>query len=313
MGQGIEGIPGRKSPPQMTDVSVSIVNYNAREYLDRCLTSLYRNIMRHSFEVIVVDNSSNDGSTDLVRGKFPAAKLIVNSSNFGFIKANNIGIKNSRGRYVMCLNNDTEVLDSSIDKLIDFMDSNPDAGVSGPKLLNSDGTLQMQCRRGFPTLSNSLFYFSGLNRLFPRSKLFGGYLLTYLDDKNTVEVDSLCGAAMIVRREVIDKIGLMDESYYMYGDDIDWCYRIKKAGWKVYYLPDSEIVHYGGRGGSRRQSYRNIFEFHRAMAVFYRKHYAKKGLFILNWPVYAGIWLKCAVELAKNLFRKDKYAGTKKP
>jgi len=297
----------------MTDVSVSIVNFNAKEYLDRCLTALYKSITRHSFEVIVVDNASNDGSADLVKLKFPSAKLIVNSSNLGFIKANNIGIKNSRGRYILCLNNDTEVLDGSIDKLIDFMDSNPDAGAAGPKLLNSDRTLQMQCRREFPTLSNSLFYFSGLNRFFPKNKLFGGYLLTYLDDKNTVEVDCLCGAAMIVRREAIEKVGLMDESYYMYGDDIDWCYRIKKAGWKIYYLPGAEIIHYGGRGGSRRQSYRNIFEFHRAMAVFYRKHYAKKGFFILNWLVYAGIWLKCAAELVKNVFRKEKYAGTKKP
>jgi hypothetical protein len=141
----------------------------------------------------------------------------------------------------------------------------------------------------------------------------GAYLLTYLDDKATVEVDSLCGAAMIVRREVIQKVGLMDESYFMYGDDIDWCYRIKQAGWKVYYLPEAEIIHYGGRGGSRRKSYRNIFEFHRAMAVFYGKHYAKRSLFLVNWTVFAGIWLKCAFELIRNLFRKEKYVGTKKP
>ncbi len=297
----------------MTDVSVSIVNYNAKDYLDRCLTSLYKSINSHSFDVIVIDNASYDGSSDLVKLKFPTVKLIINASNIGFIKANNIGVQNSKGRYVLCLNNDTEVLGDAIDKLIDFMDSNPDAGAAGPKLLNSDGTLQLQCRRGFPTLSNSLFYFSGLNRLFPKSELFGRYLLTYLDDKAASKVDSLCGAAMIVRREVIDKVGLMDESYYMYGDDIDWCFRIKKNGWKVYYLPDAEIVHYGGRGGSRRQSYRNIYEFHRAMAVFYGKHYAIKGLFLLNWPVYAGIWLKCGIELIRNLFRKEKYAGTKKP
>jgi hypothetical protein len=295
-----------------TDVSVSIVNYNAKEYLDRCLTSLYKSIKNHSFEVVVVDNFSSDGSSDLVRLKFPGVKLIQNTSNLGYTKANNIGIKRSTGKYVISLNSDTKVSGNAIDRLIEFMDSNPDAGAAGPKLLNSDGTLQMQCRRGFPTLINSLFYFSGLNRLFPKSKLLGGYLLTYLDDKNTVEVDSLCGAAMIVRRDVIDKVGLMDESYYMYGDDIDWCIRIKKAGWKIYYLPDAEIIHYGGIS-SRKRSYRSIFEFHRAMAVFYGKHYAKKRLFIFNWPVYAGIWLKCGLELAKNLLRKEKYAGTKKP
>lgn len=137
--------------------------------------------------------------------------------------------------------------------------------------------------------------------------------MSYLDDRSTVEVDSLCGAAMVVRREVLDRVGLMDETYFMYGDDIDWCYRIKQGGWKVYYLPVAEVIHYGGRGGSRRQSYRNIIEFHRAMAVFYRKHYSKERLFALNGLVYAGIWLKCGVELARNVFRKEKYVGSKKP
>ena len=298
----------------MTDVSVSIVNYNAKEYLDRCLKALYKSIKKHSFEVIVVDNASDDGSADLVKIKFPTAKLIINSSNLGFIKANNIGIQNSKGRYVLCLNNDTEVLDRSIDKLVAFMDSHPDAGAAGPKLLNSDGTLQMQCRRGFPTLSNSLFYFSGLNRLFPKSKLLGGYLLTYLDDKNMTEVDSLCGAAMIVRREVIDKVGLMDESYYMYGDDIDWCYRIKKTGWKVYYLPDAEIIHYGGRGGSRKQSFPEYLSNSTARWRCFTGNIMQTKVYSsVNWLVYCGIWLKCAFELAKNVFRKDKYAGTKKP
>ena len=137
--------------------------------------------------------------------------------------------------------------------------------------------------------------------------------MTYLNDISVSEVDSLCGAAMMVRREVIDNVGLMDESYIMYGDDIDWCYRIKKSGWKIYYVPEAEIIHYGGRGGSRNRSFRNIFEFHRAMKVFYIKHYSGECLFLVNWLVYAGIWLKCGVELVRNTFRKDKYVGTKKP
>jgi hypothetical protein len=249
----------------------------------------------------------------MVSQKYPEVKVIRNNSNLGFIKANNMGIKAASGRYVMSLNNDTKILGDAINKLIEFMDNNPNAGAVGPKLLNSDGSIQLQCRRGFPTLVNSLFYFSGLSRLFPKSRLMGGYLLTYIDDERTEEVDSLCGAAMVVRREVIEKVGLMDENYFMYGDDIDWCYRIKQAGWKVYYLPEAEMIHYGGRGGSRRQSYRNIFEFHRAMAVFYRKHYSKNHLFLLNWLVYSGIWLKCAMELIRNVFRKEKYVGSKKP
>jgi hypothetical protein len=297
----------------MPDVSISIVNYNARNYLDDCIRSITESIKRHSYEVIVVDNASFDSSANMVSQKYPEVKIIRNYSNLGFIKANNMGIKASSGRYIMSLNNDTKILGGTIDKLVEFMDNNPDAGAVGPKLLNSDSSVQLQARRGFPTPINSLFYFSGLSRLFPKSRLMGGYLLTYLDDKTAMEVDSLCGAAMVVRREVIDKVGLMDEGYFMYGDDIDWCYKIKQAGWKVYYLPEAEMIHYGGRGGSRRQSYRNIFEFHRAMAIFYWKHYSKNHLFMLNWLVYSGIWLKCAVELIRNVFRKEKYVGSKKP
>lgn len=296
----------------MVDVSISIVNYNAKDFLDNCIRSILGTVKKHSYEVIVVDNASSDGSHQIA-AKYPGIKYVQNASNLGFIKANNIGIKRSKGRYVLSLNNDTVIKDNAIDDLVDFMDKNPDAGAVGPKLLNSDGSIQLQARRGFPTPLNSFFYFSGLSRLFPKSRFMGGYLLSYLDDRSTVEVDSLCGAAMAVRREVIDRVGHMDESYFMYGDDIDWCYRVKQAGWKVFYLPEAEVIHFGGRGGSRRKSFRNIFEFHRAMAVFYRKHYSKDRLFALNGLVYVGIWLKCVVELTRNVFRKEKYVGTKKP
>jgi hypothetical protein len=213
----------------------------------------------------------------------------------------------------MSLNSDTVVLVGSIDKIIRFLDNNPYAGAAGPKLLNSDGSIQLQARRGFPTPLNSFFYFSGLSRLFPKNRLMGGYLLAYLDDEAAAEVDSLCGAAMIVRQEVISEVGLMDESYIMYGDDIDWCYRIKQAGWKIYYLPEAEIMHYGGRGGSSRRSYRNIVEFYRAMAVFYKKHYSEGNFFIMNWLIYSAIWLKFAISIFRNILRKEKFVGTKKP
>jgi len=297
----------------MPDVSFSITNYNTKDLLARCIDSVIKGVRGHSYEIIVVDDASGDGSAAMVRQKYPQIKVIENGTNKGYVISNNIGIRASGGRYVVSLNSDTLVLDGSIDRIIRFMDKNPDAGAAGPKLLNSDGSIQLQARRGFPAPLNSFFYFSGLSRLFPKNRFMGGYLLSYLDDRTTVEVDSLCGAAMVVRREVMSEVGLMDESFTMYGDDIDWCYRIKDAGWKVYYLPDAEIIHYGGRGGSRRKSYRNIFEFHRAMAVFYGKHYAKRSLFLVNWTVYAGIWLKCAFELTRNIFRKEKYVGSKKP
>jgi hypothetical protein len=297
----------------MPDVSFSITNYNTKDFLASCIDSVIQGVKGYSYEIIVVDDASSDGSADMVRKKYPQVKVIENEINKGYVKSNNIGIRASGGRYIMSLNSDTVVIDGSIEIIVKFLDNNPDTGAAGPKLLNSDGSIQLQARRGFPTPLNSFFYFSGLSRLFPENRAIGGYLLTYLDERIATEVDSLCGAAMAVRREVISEVGLMDESYIMYGDDIDWCYRIKQAGWKIYYLPEAEIIHFGGRGGSRRQSYRNIFEFHRAMAVFYGKHYSKGHLFLVNWIIYSGIWLKCAVELSRNFLRKEKYVGSKKP
>jgi hypothetical protein len=297
----------------MPDVSFSITNYNTKDLLGSCIDSVIKGVKGHSYEIIVVDDASSDGSAAMIREKYPQVKVIENEINKGYVRSNNIGIRASSGRYIMSLNSDTVVLVGSIDKIIRFLDNNPDAGAAGPKLLNSDGSIQGQARRGFPTPLNSFFYFSGLSRLFPKSHLMGGYLLTYLDDRTTTEVDSLCGAAMIVKRDIIDKVGLMDESYFMYGDDIDWCYRIKQAGWKVYYLPEAEVIHYGGRGGSRRRSYRNIVEFYRAMAIFYKKHYSPGHNFIMNWLIYSAVWFKCAVELTRNLFRQEKYVGSKKP
>jgi len=306
----------------LPDISIVITSYNSKEFLIKCIESIVKSIRKHSYEIIVVDDRSSDGSAQTVRERFPNTMIIQNKLNLGYVKSNNIGMRAAKGDKVLSLNNDTVILADAIDKLADFMDKKPDAGAVGPKLLNADGSIQLQCRRRFPTPLNSLFYFTGLSRLFPKNRMFGAYLMTYIDDMETIKVDALCGAAMMVRREVIDQVGLMDVSYIMYGDDIDWCYRMKQAlksnssgqaGWKVYYLPEAEMIHYGGRGGSRKQSYRNIFEFHRAMAIFHSKHYAKRYFFLLNWLVYSGIWFKCGLSLVKNLFRKEKYVGTRKP
>ncbi len=304
----------------MSDISIVITYYNSPKYLKDCVDSIINSVRGLSIEIIVVDDASGDHSAKQLAEKYRQVRVIRNDSNLGYVRSNNIGIKASKGRYVLSLNNDTLIKNAALEKLAVFMESHPEAGAVGPKLLNSNGSVQYQCRRGFPTPSNSFFYFSGLSRLFPKNKAISGYLMTHLDDKSTVEVDSLCGAAMMVRREVIDSIGLMDEKYVMYGDDIDWCFRIKKAGlpagkagWRIYYHPDAEIVHYGGRGGSRGWPFRNVIEFHRAMAVFYKKHYSSGPFFAFNWLIYGAIWLKCAFELLRNMFRSDKYVGTKKP
>jgi len=296
-------------------LSIVIVNYNASPYLENCLRSIYSDssVKTTTFEVIAVDNNSKDESVKMVREKFPDVRLIENERNEGFIRANNKGIMASKGTYILSLNNDTFVLPGALENLVNFMDCHPEAGGCGAKVLNGDGSIQHQCKRGFPTLSSAFFYFLHLHQLFPKSKLFGRYLMTYLDPEKISEVDSVSGSCLMVKRAVIKDVGIMDEDYTMYGDDLDWCYRIKKAGWKVYYVPDAEIIHYGGRGGSRVRPYRNIWEFHRSMIIFYKKHYARNHMALLSWCVYGGILIKGVIDLAANFLRKEKVVGSKKP
>ena len=294
------------------DLSISIVNYNNKECLAACLDSIYSHAPDVSFEVTVVDNGSADGSTELVRRTYPQVRIIDNSENRGFVKANNQGIRASQGRYLLSLNNDTIIQNGTLAGLVRFMQEHPDVGVCGPKVLNQDETFQRQCRRRFPTISSSLSYFLKLHRLFPRSEFFGRYLMTYEDCDKAGEVDSVSGCCLMVRREVIEKVGVLDENFIMYGDDLDWCYRIKQAGWKVCYVPSVQIVHLGGQS-SRRLPRRCIVLFYRAMAVFYRKHYASRHTFIVNSLVYAGIWLKAAAALCLNALRREKVVGSKKP
>lgn len=296
----------------MTDLSISIVNYNNRECLAACLESIYSHTPDVRFEVIVVDNGSCDGSAEFVKQAFPSARIIENLENRGFAKANNQGIRASQGPYLLSLNNDTVIKNGTLSGLVRFMQEHPDVGVCGPKVLNQDGTFQRQCRRSFPTISSSLFYFLKLHRLFPANELFGRYLMTHWDCDKAGEVDSVSGCCLMVRREVIEKVGILDETFIMYGDDLDWCYRIKQAGWKVCYVPHVEIVHLGGQS-SRRLSSKCIVLFYRAMGIFYRKHYAQQHTFVANSIVYAGIWLKAMVALCVNLFRKEKVVGSKKP
>lgn len=296
----------------MIDLSISIVNYNNKEYLKSCLDSIYSHAPETNFEVIVVDNGSSDGSTEAVKHAFSSISLIENSNNLGFVKANNQGIRASQGRYVLSLNNDTIIEDGTLSGLVRFMNEHPDVGACGPKVLNRDGSLQYQCRRSFPTISSSLFYFLRLHRLFPGKKRFGQYLMTHRNSDEAGEVDSVSGCCMMVRREVIEEVGILDENFIMYGDDLDWCYRIKQAGWKVFYVPDYQIVHFGGQS-SRNLSRKCIVLFYRAMGIFYRKHYALKHSFIVNYLVYAGIYLKAFIALCANFFRKEKVVGSKKP
>ncbi|MBM3154543.1 MAG: glycosyltransferase family 2 protein [Chloroflexi bacterium] len=296
----------------MVDLSICIVNYKAKELLRECLKSIYQNTNEIQLEIILVDNNSQDSTIDMVSQNFSTVRLVVNQENVGFVKATNQALTISRGRYALWLNPDTIVLPNALDTLVKLMDTRPDIGIVGPKVLNRDGTLQQQCRRGFPTPWRIFCYFSGLSELFPKSKIFAGYLMTYLEDEVANEVDAVSGSCLLVRREVMDQVGLIDEDYFMYGDDLDYCFRAKQAGWKIYYMPEARIIHYGG-SAAKRKPYKAIYEFHRAMWIYYRKHLAQNYFFPLNWLVYGAILIGGGFSFLTNLFRKEKVPGSIKP
>jgi GT2 family glycosyltransferase len=285
------------------DVSIIIVNYNTRKLTLECIESIYQSKMPSQFEIYVVDNASSDGSIEAICKAFPYVKIIANKENVGFSKANNQAILESKGRYVLLLNSDTIVLENTISYIVDFMDTNIEAGATGCKVVLPDGTLDKACHRGFPTPEASLYYMLGLAKKLPNNPRFNGYHKGYLNMDETHEIDCLVGAFMIVRRETIDEVGMLDETYFMYGEDIDWCYRIKGAGWKIYYNPNVEIVHYKG-ASSRRKPNKVVYEFHRAMFLFHGKHLAKDYNFLINVFVYLGITLKFAMAVLNNYFKK---------
>jgi len=297
-------------------ISIIIVNHNARDFLKRCLQSIFEKISDVVFEVWVVDNASSDGSIEMIRQEFPEVKIIANKENVGFAKANNQAIQKSEGKYIFLLNPDAVLLDSNLKELINFMEQNDEVGMCGPLIVNRDGSMQRQCKRGLPTLWNSVSYYLGLWKLFPTNKwwrkTFGGYFLLAKPDDQICEVDCLSGAAMIVRNETIKEIGLMCEDYIMYMDDIDWCYRAKKAGWKVYYVPLMKVMHYGGVGGSQLHVYKNIYYFYHSAYLFYKRYLASQYNFVINFVYYVGLLLAFVLKIVINLFRKEKIIGSKK-
>ncbi|MEK3783984.1 glycosyltransferase family 2 protein [Paenibacillus sp. FSL R5-0810] len=281
------------------DVSILIVNYNTRQLTLDCLRSVFASETEFTYEVIVIDNDSKDDSVQAIRQEFPLVKLIENTENTGFAKANNQGMAAAQGRYVLLLNSDTVIQRDTIQTMVAFMDRNPITGASGCKIILPDGSLDKACKRGFPTPSASFYYAFGLSKLFPNEPRFNQYQLGYLDPDQEYPVDCLVGAFMLVRRETIEQVGGLDETFFMYGEDIDWCYRIKQAGWGIHYYPRTTIVHYKG-GSARRRPFKIIYEFHRAMILFHRKHYRKKYNILVNGAVYAGVGLKMLLALLTN-------------
>ncbi len=281
------------------DVSIIILNYNTKDLLLACLHALEKSVNNDTCEVIVVDNASTDGSVEEIQKlKFKSQnlKIIQNKKNLGFAAGNNVGIRQAKGNYLLLLNSDTEVTPNAIADTKTFLDAHPDAGGATCKVLLPDGSMDPACHRGFPTPWASLTYMIGLETLFPHSKVFGKYHMGYKDLNNPHEIDSPSGAFFMVRREVIERVGLLDEDYFMYGEDLDWAYRMKQAGFTIWFYPHATILHRKKQSGrasenaelrKRTQKY-----FYDTMQLFYKKHYRHTyGWFVFHL-VILGIRLK---------------------
>ena len=320
--------------PDVLDLSVIIVNYNVREFLEQALRSVERARTGLDIEVFVVDNNSVDGSVDMVRTHFPDVHLIANKDNYGFGKANNQAIEQARGRYLLILNPDTIVQEDTFSTLVAFMETHPEAGAVGCQILNPDGTFALESRRSFPTPPVAFFRMTGLSRLFPKSRLFGRYNLTYLPIDEVAEIDALSGSCMLVRRAALQYsheayearqadalppengttarpdeaqawhgAGLLDESFFMYGEDLDWCYRIQQAGWKIFYTPDTQIIHYKGES-TKKSELRYVKLFYGAMLRFAEKHLHDRYPRFFLWMMRLGVVARASLTVVGNTLRR---------
>ena len=328
--------------PGLLDLSVIIVNCNVREFLEQALRSVERASNGLNVEVFVVDNNSVDGSVDMMRTHFPDVHLIANVENYGFGKANNQAIAQARGRYLLILNPDTIVQEDTFSTLVAFMEAHPEAGAVGCQILNPDGTFALESRRSFPTPPVAFFRMTGLSRLFPKNRLFGRYNLTYLPIDEVAEIDALSGSCMLVRRAALyysheefealaapdvafettiqhpqpapseaeesqiqtwNGAGLLDESFFMYGEDLDWCYRIQQAGWKIFYTPDTQIIHYKGES-TKKSELRYVRLFYGAMLRFAEKHLEDRYPRVFLWMMRLGVVARASLTVLGNTVRR---------
>jgi O-antigen biosynthesis protein len=278
-------------------LSIIIVNYNVKYFLEQCLYAALKAATKVSSEIIVIDNDSVDGSCQMVTEKFPEVFLIANKENVGFSKANNQAIRIAKGEYILLLNPDTVVEEDSFLKITEFMDRTPDAGGLGVKMIDGKGRFLPESKRGLPTPEVAFWKMSGFSGLFPHSKRFGRYHLGYLDKDQIHNVEVLAGAFMLLRRETLDKVGLLDEDYFMYGEDIDLSYRITKSGYKNYYFPETTIIHYKGES-TKKGSINYVKVFYNAMIIFAKKHFSKgnarRYALLINLAIYFRAFLTIA-------------------
>jgi len=289
----------------MIDLSIIIVNFNTKEFLRNCLKSVAESTKNISYEIIVVDNASHDGSVEMVKKEFPEIRIIANKRNVGFSKANNQGVKISKeSRYVLFLNSDTIVNKNVLEEMIKFMDSHKDAGAATCKLIIPNGKIDDATHRGFPTPWNAFCHFSGLSGMAPKSRIFTGYTLGWMDIEKTHEIDALAGAFMLVRRPAGEEVKWWDEDYFFYGEDLDFCFMLKQKGWKIYYVPGVSIKHFKGVSGgiksvskdittaSEETKIRATKSRFNAMRIFYKKHYQNEYPGIVNLLVNVGISIR---------------------
>ena len=271
-------------------LSVVFLSYNTRDLTRQALNSVLAAAEGLDVEIFVVDNASADGSADMVAEEFPQVKLVCNEANVGFSAGNNVALRQVTGEYALLINTDTIVRRDALHAMVEFLDAHPEAGACGCKILDPDGTLQLDSRRGFPTPLAAFCKMSGLSRLFPKHPLMARYHLTHLDPEQTAEIEVLSGSCMMVRKAAMDQVGLLDEDYFMYGEDIDWCYRFHQAGWKIYYLPTTAIIHFRGESG-RGTPLKILYRKSRAMSIFVNKHMARRYRFFPLWLLQVGIAL----------------------
>ncbi len=284
-------------------ISIVIVNYNVKEYLEQALLSLQRALRKYSHEIFVVDNASVDGSVTYIRQRFPEITLIENPENLGFGRANNIALKRVRGKFVVLINPDTVVQEDTFEKLLDFFDREPDAGAATCKIINPDGSFSVDCRHSIPTPSIAFWKVIGLSKLFPRSKIFARYNLTYMDPDETYPVPAISGSFMMIKKEVLDKVGFFDERFFMYCEDIDLCHRINQTQYQIYYVPTTQIIHYKGES-TRKDNLDYVITFNKALYQFFQKYYAQHTAFFFRWLITLGIVFRGMFIYLRNFLRE---------
>ncbi len=284
-------------------ISIVIVNYNVKEYLEQALISIQRALVDISSDIWVVDNASVDGSVEHIRNRFPDVKLVESKENLGFGRANNVALAKAQGEFIVMINPDTVVQEDTFSKLLTFFEETPDAGAATCKVINPDGSFSVDCRHSIPTPMIAFWKVTGMSKLFPKSKIFAKYNLTYLDPDDTYPVPGISGCFMMVRKSVLDKVGYFDERFFMYCEDIDLCHRINLSGSKIYYVPTSQIIHYKGES-TKKNNIDYVITFNKALYQFFEKYYAQSTVFIYRWIIVFGIVLRGIFVYTRNFLHE---------